>query len=557
MNLHNVDSTSMKRAFISFLSVLVLISIASVGLASFPASGPFQVRWDEEPIELSQGQSFYLNVKIEVPDGYYLYADNTEIDFASLEGLIIKDIDYPMPSKRRDPYIGKVVDVYEHDITIGIAGEVPDGLDPGDHELVTKVRFRGCSKKLCFRPDEKLAMFLIKVLADPEAVADEVDRSKEISLQTMVAADQKGSFADFFRISDFGRLLNKGVGFAILIVFLAGILTSLTPCVWPIVPAVLIFVGVHPHRKFWENLLLSFLLTSGLIIVYSALGIIAVAFGKNLGFLFQYKWFLIVVILFFIAMSLSMFGVFDIRLPHRWHQRMHALGGEGYLGAFLAGLGLGLVASPCAGPVLASVLGYVALQRSYLFGFALLIVFSLGMGLLFICLGACYGELASKLKGGRWMIWIRRALGIILLFPAAFYVTSLVNWQREAPFNKPRIEWILEQKDALQFAKETERPLMMEFTAEWCPPCKALDSKFFRRDDIVKLSYQLVPLRINATVESDEVRRLMDRYRVMGMPAVIFLDPDGKLYEDLSVADYDPKKIESSIREAIRRTKER
>ncbi|MBT3182172.1 MAG: thioredoxin fold domain-containing protein [Deltaproteobacteria bacterium] len=547
----------MKRVVLLFFAFIIFISVASISWGSFPASGPFQVQWDKEAVELTAGQSFYVNVKIGVPDGYYLYADETEIDFASLEGLIIKDIDYPMPSKRKDPYIGKVVDVYENDVTIGIAGEVPDGLDPGEHELLTKVRFRGCSDKICFRPDEKMATFLVNVIDKAAISSDDVKGSRRAERESLAPIDRKGGFAEFFRISDFGKVMNKGLGFAVLIVFLAGILTSLTPCVWPIVPAILTFVGVHPHKKFWENMLLSVLLTSGLVLVYSILGIVAVAFGKNLGFLFQYRWFLIVVIFFFISMSLSMFGVFDIRLPHKWHQKVHGLGGKGYLGAFLAGLGLGLVASPCAGPVLASLLGYVALQRSYLFGFALLIVFSIGMGLLFIILGTCYGELANKLKGGRWMIWIRRALGLLLLFPAIFYIGSVVKWQDGEALDKPRVEWLFEQGDAIQFGAKTGRPIMIEFTADWCPPCKTLDTRFFRRDDIVKLSYLLVPLRIDATVESDDVRNLMDRYQVMGMPAVIFLNPNGNLYGDLSVSAYDPKKIESSMREAIRRAAKR
>jgi thiol:disulfide interchange protein DsbD len=188
---------------------------------------------------------------------------------------------------------------------------------------------------------------------------------------------------------------------------------------------------------------------------------------------------------------------------------------------------MGLVASPCSGPVLASVLGYVALAGSYALGFVLLLVYGAGMGLLLLVVGTAYGELAGKLRGGAWMLWIRRGLGILLLFPAAFYRGSLFPW--------------------------TGRPVMLEFTAAWCPPCQALEHHFFSRADIARESAALVPLRVDATVESREVRALISRYRVVGWPTVLFLSPEGRPYEDLRVGDYDPKAIEFGMMEAVRR----
>jgi len=546
----------MKRIFSGIMLFLLLLA-TGISDAAISSEGPFRVIRDSKTINLSVGNSFELGLTIHVPEGYYIYAGDTDVDFDSFEGLIITGVAYPKSEMREDPYVDKMVDVYTGDVRIIITGRVPEGLDPGGHELTARVKFKGCSKTLCYRPDERVVSFLVNV--DEPVPGGKVVSEKRKAAVALHAPSGESSlkFRELLKISNFDMLLDRGMGFTILIVFLAGLLTSLTPCVWPVIPAVLLFIGVHPHKRFWENLLLAMALAAGLILVYSVLGIIAVAFGKNLGFLFQHRWFLAIVVVFFIVMSLSMFGVFHFRLPHRWQQTMHSLGGEGYLGAFLAGLGLGLVASPCAGPVLAALLGYVALQQSYLMGFALLIVYSMGFTLLFILLGACYGELASKLRGGRWMIWIRRTLGVVLLFPAVFYIGSFFDWNGLASIDKPRVEWLAVQEDALRFASRSNMPVMIEFTAEWCPPCRVLDNSFFKRDDIVRLSYHLVPLKVDATVESEEVRSMMERYKIMGMPVVIFLDPQGKPYGDLRVSDYDPKKIEESMRGAIRRAKEK
>ncbi len=341
---------------------------------------------------------------------------------------------------------------------------------------MANVSFRGCSDKICFRPEMRVVTFLVDVIKQAPVA------EKGIGSQPDALKDSKSQLARLKIIREeiyAGRFMDGGIALTLLLVFLAGLLTSLTPCVWPVIPAGLVFVGVHPHKKFLENLLLSFCLTLGISIVYSALGLLAVGLGKNVGFLFQSRIFLAAVVVFFIAMSLSMFGLFEVRLPRRWHVKLHALGGEGYLGSFFAGMGLGLIASPCAGPVLISMLGYVALQRDYLLGFVILMLFSMGMGLLFIVLGAGFGELAGKLRGGKWTVWIRRTLGILILIPALFYGSALISGScgifRQAV---PGVEWLADADVASALASRERRPMMVYFSAKWCPPCRKLDCLF-------------------------------------------------------------------------------
>ncbi len=544
----------MKRAFVILLLALGLLRAAPV-TAAFPTESPFRLSWEEALIPLAAGDAFELSFTVRAPEGCFLYADETDLEFVSLEGVHIAEVIYPEPTLHEDPFTGRKVSVYAGDSEITIVGRVPPDLDDGEHDLVAELYLKGCSPTICYRPEVREIAFRLDISGGGGTPAEETTTAMPVRA---AETGERPGIGALVRQGDFTAIMGQGVLVAFLVVFLAGILTSLTPCVWPVIPVVLLFVGVHPHRRWRENFLLALLLTAGLVLVYALLGVIAAAVGKNLGFLYQQRWFLALVVLFFVAMALSMFGLFDLRLPRRWQERFHRMGGEGYRGAFLAGLGLGLVASPCAGPVIAGVLGYVALQRGYLLGFALLIVYGLGMGLLFVVLGTAYGEFAGRLKGGVWMVWVRRALGVLLLFPAAFYMGSLFGWSPDGILSRtdsPRVEWLDSTRDAMRFARREGRPVMVEFTAHWCPPCRALDRIFFRRDDIVQLSYQLVPLRVDATIETEPVRRLIERYGVMGWPTVVFLSPEGKPYPDLRVSDSDPEAIERGMREAIERTR--
>lgn len=512
---------------------------------------------EDKPLVLAAGEAFKLTTVIQIPEGHYLYSQETDVDFVSLEGLLITDIRYPKSTKYADPYLGKEVDIFRDDVIIEINGRVPEGLALGEHILTARVHFRGCSPTICYRADEAQVSFQVDVTPTASKTKPpSIDVVPPLSRDESLQASERVGLHRLLEVQDLGQLLAHGLGLTLVIVFIAGVLTSLTPCIWPVIPVVLLYVGVHPHKRLWENFLLAASLVAGLILVYAVLGLVAVSFGKNLGFLFQQRWFLAAVVLFFLAMSLSMFGVFDLRLPRHLQHRLHQLGGEGYWGAFLAGMGTGLMASPCAGPVLAAILGHVALQRNYPLGFALLVIYGMGMGLFIIILGAGYGELAGKLKSGPWMLWIRRVLGIVLLFPAAFYMGSLFRWNQVQGFglSTSQIEWMMDEDQALAVAQKSGKAIMIEFSAEWCPPCKALEKRFFGRSDIAALASNLVPLRIDATIETPFTRTVVEKYHVVGWPTVLFLDSKGYLFTDLRVNDYNPAAIERAMKEAIRRS---
>lgn len=533
------------------LAVTLLVPLS--GRAALNPDSPFEVIWDEGPIKVEAGRKFKASITIRVPPDHYIYADKTEVDFASLEGIRIDEVKYPRSETMQDPYFGKTMDVFKNDVTIEIIGRIPETFKAGERELDALLSFQGCSSKLCLRPEELQLAFRI----DIEAAKEEPAQSREAVSKEGEAVPGEG-LGSFIRSQDFAPIAERGMFFAMIVVFLAGLLVSLSPCILPIVPVVLLTIGVEAQKKWLRNISLAATFVAGLVIVNAGLGLLASAFGKTIGFLFQYRIFLVAVVIFFVAMALSMFGLYEFRPIGFIHRSLQKIGGRGYRGAFLMGLATGLIASPCASPVLVALLGYVGLKQNYALGSLLLVIFGLGMGSLFIIFGAAYGELAGKFKSGKRAVWVRRALGVLLLIPAVFYLRALVRWDGVfhpgVDTGKPRIEWVATKKDGLKFAGRSGRPMMVEFYADWCPPCRTLESKFFTNEEVMDLAYKMVPVRIDATVSTPEVDALVREFHVIGWPAFFFLSPDGKLYDDLTVISYDPDKLLESMREAVKRS---
>lgn len=514
------------RKFVFFLSILLLSSfLCSLGYSSELSSkgpNPFVVSWDKDPVSLTAGTTFKMAVKISAPPGHYIYKDKTYLDFMALEGVRVLEIKYPSPTTHKDAFSGKTVAVFEGDIIIDVIFSVPETLTPGEKVIEGLLVYQGCSQELCFREMNLPIEWKIKVTKYIEGVGGEVPG--------------RPSFKELLSSSSFGTVLQYGYLWAFIIAFLGGILTSLTPCVLPIIPVTLLVIGVHKKGSLTKNLLYSFLFTLGITFTYSILGIVAASLGFNLGFLFQERAFLILVVLFFIAMSLSMFGFFTIQLPLTMRTWLGNLGGRGFLGSFLAGISVGLLAAPCVGPVIGPILLYVASTKSLNLGFWLLATYSMGMGLLIIILGTFYGVFAGRIQGGRLAVMVKRVLAILLLIPAIYYGSLLISKGADSHVSlEGGVQWLFDAEEAGKMAGESQKPIMVDFYANWCPPCKILDKEVFGDQKVIEKSKLLVNLHIDATSDTAKVDKITRAYDVIGLPTVVFLSSDGRVLNELTL----------------------
>ncbi len=232
-------------------------------------------------------------------------------------------------------------------------------------------------------------------------------------------------------ISDFdagASLVTRGFFLTWLVVFVAGVLVSFTPCVYPMIPITLSIIGARSaEQKPLRGFLVSLVFVLGLAVVYTALGYVGAKTGKLVGFMLQSKWFLGFLTLFFLAMGASMLGLFEIQMPPALASRLQGKAGRGgFVGAFLLGVVTGVVASPCGSPVLFSVLTLATQSGQEFVGMALLFGYALGIGMLFLVLGTFPSFLRAMPKSGDWMEDIRIFLGLLLIAVALGYYAGLL-----------------------------------------------------------------------------------------------------------------------------------
>lgn len=233
-----------------------------------------------------------------------------------------------------------------------------------------------------------------------------------------------GSLADRIKAG-----LAGGSVWVYLLVFLAGLVASLSPCVYPLIPITLSLFGARGATSRLRGFLLSVVYVLGITVTYSALGVLAATTGGLFGAALQSAWVVGGIALVFFAMGLSMVGVFELGLPDGLNQKLNDLGGgEGgrFLTAFLMGTVAGVIAAPCVGPPLVAVLAFVAQQGSISTGVSLLSVYSLGMGMLFIVLGTFTQFLTRMPKSGGWMEVVKGSLGMVMLVVALVYANDIV-----------------------------------------------------------------------------------------------------------------------------------
>lgn len=345
--------------------------------------------------------------------------------------------------------------------------------------------------------------------------------------------------------------------------FLGGLLTSFTPCVYPLIPVTLGIMGVRREAGGKRQVFvfpLLFLL--GLAAVYSILGFLAAGSGRLLGSLTQTPFFTLAVALVFFGMGLSMLGFFDFALPVRFQTWLAKRGGPGYGGTFVLGAASGLLAAPCSGPVVVGILAYVAQKSNPIFGFLLLVVFSLGLGTPFFFLGVFSRYVARLPKSGLWTEWVKRFAGVALIAAALFYFSNAGMFRPFTRlFSKPRtpqIAWITSEAKGLELASSTRKPAVIDFWASWCSACDDLDFETYSNPRVeAVLKRDFIPIKVDATRTSKEVSELMRKYRVLGLPTILFTDADGKVIRGLTVNGFvDPDRFLGVLEEVRKRLDE-
>lgn len=255
------------------------------------------------------------------------------------------------------------------------------------------------------------------VVKKAPSVSDAADKKNEVT----------GMIAQQFR----DEFWNKGPLLALLLIFGAGFLISLTPCVYPMIPITIAVIGASSAKKEGERghaFLLSLMYVLGMALPAAILGAVVALIGKQpfmMGALMQSTFFVVFLTLLFLLMALSMFGMFDLALPTGIQTRLSMIQGRGYLGVFVLGM-IGIVLStPCSGPAMIGLLAFVAQTGSVFWGVVLPTVMAFGIGVPFLLLGT--GFVAALPRSGTWMTEVKKVFGVVFLGAAFLYGRGLFS----------------------------------------------------------------------------------------------------------------------------------
>lgn len=204
--------------------------------------------------------------------------------------------------------------------------------------------------------------------------------------------------------------------------FAAGLLTSFTPCVYPMIPITIGIVGGQEKSTRLHAFVLSLTYVLGLAITYAALGVVASLTGQFFGRISANRWTLLAVANIILLFGLSMLDVFSIPMPRFMTSAGVGSNKRGLPGAFVMGLASGLVAAPCTTPVLGVLLAFVATRQNVVFGSTLLFTFAMGMNILLLLIGTFTGLVTALPKSGMWMVRVKKGMGILLIIMGEYFL---------------------------------------------------------------------------------------------------------------------------------------
>lgn len=387
---------------------------------------PHEVVWSASGA--APGGTITLAIVYEVPEGHHI----TDREF----GLLYLDPDLPegvevVETIWPEGTVEHGEEMYRGDAAVQYVLQVDEDVIPGEYHVPYDYSYQLCQDfepQICYLPAGGSGETVLTVLeqgATPIPASHELfgggeDVAPVGDVAGTVAAEGGGLE------NRLTRALERGSVMALLLVFVAGILVSFTPCVYPMIPIIIGFVGGSAEGSRFKGFILSVFFVLGLAVTYSILGVIAGATGSLFGSFMANPVVLWVIVGVFVLLGASMLGAFDITVPAGLQGRLMSGERKGVLGAVLVGAVTGIIAAPCAGPPLLVLLSWIGNSGNLVMGFVLMAVFALGLGVLFIVIGTFAGAMTSLPQAGPWMDTIKKGLGIVIFAVALYYLNLLL-----------------------------------------------------------------------------------------------------------------------------------
>lgn len=564
----------MKRLLIAV--VVVLAAVVAVAQETGPEV-VFRVRLAPDREPLVAGGEARLAVVLTVDRGWHVNSDDpgdefslpTTLAWSLPEGWPAPEVDFPAGREVSFEFADGPIRVWDDEVVMVGRLVVPETAE-GAVKVRVEVTAQACNDRQCLPPMPAAAEVAAEVapagtaqtLLDPElftapeAAALSVDR------------DQAPSSA--------GRLAGLSLPLLILFSFVAGLALNLTPCVYPLIPITISIFAREAKERSGRTFRLAVFYVLGMAVTYSTLGVAAALTGQLFGAALQHPVVVGIVVAVLLALAASMFGLWEMQ-PPRWALRASG-GGAGYLGALVMGLVVGFVAAPCVGPFVVGLLTVVGERGDPLLGFAVFFSLALGLGLPYLLLGIFTNWIQRLPAAGGWMEGVRKVFGVLLVALAAYFAQPLLpsglgalltgvvltvgglflliveRTGHEHPVvdrvmrlicavmvvvgvnglaggigrgagsvgeGGTHLAWEPYDRGRVEAAISAGTPVILDFYADWCAPCRELDEKTFADPQVAEVLGGFARFKVDQTRATEEAVEAAGEYQVRGVPTVI------------------------------------
>ena len=574
----------MKRILLFLFFIFTALSTQAGLFDKKPAFLPVDEAFQFSAAKSDNQENVIVNWSI--AEGYYLYQEKISVKLNQAE---TSSFDVPTfsisPEDYNDPYFG-LMKIFKKPVQAIFKASQP----PLKAEDVIEIAYQGCTEGFCYPPEVKE----IKV-ADLPIV--QVTDTKKTSEKSTALSEQPKAEQD--RLAE--SLFNSK--YAVFGFFLLGLGLAFTPCVLPMLPLLsAIVIGQNQRPNMWRAFALSFVYVQGMALTYTLLGLIVAAIGLPFQVALQHPYVMIGLSIIFVLLALSMFGVFTLQLPSSLQTKLSLLSQQQKAGAFggvfLMGMIAGLVASPCTSAPLSGALLYVAQSGDLFTGAITLYLLALGMGVPLILITLFGNKILPK--SGMWMETVKKLFGFVMLALPVFLISRILpdEWTPrlwamlgtaffiwfafQMPKNgtgwlfrilflvaamisvKPLQAWVWGESSAqsaienklvshVEFkqvkseaelqqalAENNKSLVMLDLYADWCVACKEFEKETFSDPSVQKAFGDMLLLQVDMTKNSEENRALMTKYKVLGLPTILFFNQDGKEIEGSRVNGFMP-----------------
>ena len=559
----------MRVDFLKLLCVKFIIAISLFGgtfAYSLSFAEPLDVK-DAYSFEASISSNKSIDISINIDKSAYLYVSSFDL-FASSKNAHNLNVSYLASLPKGKKYHEFVVVFQKAKISIN-PKYIQKAVGSDDFSLM--VKYQGCSKGgFCYPPIHKTIKY-----ANNKLQLANTNTNKPSFSQTPISTQKQKSESEL--ISD--TLANSNIAIILITFFGFGLLLSLTPCVFPMIPIISSILVSYSKEQgnlsTKKSFFISLVYVLSMSFAYSIAGVLAGMFGANIQAYLQNPWVISIFAVVFVLLAFSMFGAFKLQMPTFIQNKLHTKQANSLFGVGVMGFLSALIVGPCVAPPLAGALIYIGQSGDFVLGGLALFIMSIGLGVPMLIIGLGAGKYMPK--PGMWMNLVSQLFGIAMLVFAIYlldriipHIISLVllftvfilygayllkqdltllkrvsilffafsvavgyfvfaSVTTQANKNKLtyiKVHSLQELNSILEQNKQSKnpQPIMVDFSATWCVSCKELEEITFKDERVIKLLQNYKLIKIDTTKNTLQDKELYKHFNIFGPPALIFFD---------------------------------